>query len=70
MYSEAGSLNRDSAELGRLLDRLRRHSGTIGERREALIERVLADTFPPDRTASTGTSWGRGAGVAASASGP
>ena len=47
----AGKSSRDSAELERLLDRLRRHSGTVGERREALIERVLADTFPPDRTA-------------------
>ena len=47
----AGKSSRDSAELERLLDRLRRHSGTIGERREALIERVLEGTFPPDRTA-------------------
>ena len=51
VFKNAGSTSRDSAELERLLDRLRRHSGTIGERREALIERVLEATFPPDRTA-------------------
>jgi len=39
VFKNAGSASRDSAELERLLDRLRRHSGTIAERREALIER-------------------------------
>ena len=41
---------RDTAELSELYGRLRSHAGTVGKRREALIERVLAATFPPEET--------------------
>ena len=54
--TELDALSRDTAELSELYDRLRLHAGTVGKRREALFERVIAATFSPDET---GEEWRR-----------